>query len=242
MQPVPEFDAALVAARPLTPYVRELTFERVDGEIVTFDAGQWVNIVIPSDQTDLKRSYSIASAPNDSSRFALAVTHVNGGPGSTFLHQLQEGEKVRVQGPQGLFTRRHLKFPGPTLFVATGTGLTPLRSMLLDELHKRETRPLWVLLGARTEADLLYRDELESLAGQHRNVQFIPTLSQANSAWHGHRGYVQVHVSKLWTELSQDARPHAFICGLQRMVSAVRDLLRKEMNVPREQVHSERYD
>jgi hypothetical protein len=58
------------------------------------------------------------------------------------------------------------------------------------------------------------------------------------------RGYVQAHVRELWDKLaaSSGATPHAYVCGLQRMVGSVRDLLRKEMGLAREQVHSERYD
>jgi hypothetical protein len=54
---------------------------------------------------------------------------------------------------------------------------------------------------------------------------------------------VQTHVERLWSELAAlGAPPHAYVCGLQRMVGSVRDLLRKDMAIPREQVHSERYD
>ena len=62
--------------------------------------------------------------------------------------------------------------------------------------------------------------------------------------WPGLRGYVQTHVEHTWRELEGAgvAPPHAYICGLERMVGAVRDLLRKQMSVPRQQVHSERYD
>ena len=66
----------------------------------------------------------------------------------------------------------------------------------------------------------------------------------AERVWPGRRGYVQTHVRELFGELAakNEGAPHAYICGLERMVSSVRDLLRKEMGLPREQVHSERYD
>jgi ferredoxin-NADP reductase len=55
---------------------------------------------------------------------------------------------------------------------------------------------------------------------------------------------VQSHVPELWDEMRRLERgePHLYVCGLERMVSAVRHLVRKEMGVPRERVHSERYD
>jgi CDP-4-dehydro-6-deoxyglucose reductase len=128
--------------------------------------------------------------------------------------------------------------------IATGTGLTPMRSMVGAAVAAGSRAPMWVLLGVRHEEDMLYRDELESLAQRYPYIRFEPTLSQPRGAWTGRRGYVQTHVRDLWGELAAvgDVKPHAYICGLQRMVGSVRDLLRKDMGLAREQVHSERYD
>ena len=243
MPPPPTFDARLVSARMLSPQVRELAFERADRAPFEFEAGQWVSLVLPLPAGEARRSYSIASFPDRSPRFEIAVTHVQGGPGSTYLHTLEMGATVRAIGPQGFFTRDKTKGL-PALFVATGTGVTPLRSMLHDALRAGEKSPLWVVFGVRREADMLYADELRSLAKAHPHVRVEYTLSQPRTDWTGRRGYVQTHVRELWAELGArgEGSPHVFICGLQRMVGSVRDLLRKDMAVPREQVHSERYD
>jgi NAD(P)H-flavin reductase len=81
-------------------------------------------------------------------------------------------------------------------------------------------------------------------AAQDPRFRFEPTLSQAAAGWGGRRGYVQTHVRELWDELTgRGLGPvHAYICGLERMVGSVRELLRQEMGIPRQQVHSERYD
>jgi NAD(P)H-flavin reductase len=104
--------------------------------------------------------------------------------------------------------------------------------------------PLWVLLGVRHEEDALYADELGALARANPFIRFDVTLSQPRESWAGRRGYVQAHVQELWQGLAatSSAAPHAYVCGLERMVSSVRDLLRKDMAIPRQQVHSERYD
>jgi ferredoxin-NADP reductase len=237
----PTFDGRLASARKLTPAVRELVFERSDGAPFEFDAGQWVSLVLPSKDGEMRRSYSIASAPDGTPRFEIAVTHVEGGPGSTYLHTLAPGESVRMIGPQGFFTHAP---GGPSLFIGTGTGVTPLRSMLKNEVARGGAKPLWVLLGVRRQADLLYKDELEVLAKAHPHVRVEFTLSRPDEGWSGRTGYVQTHVRELWTELEKTGHgtPHAYVCGLQRMVGAVRDLLRKDMGLPRQHVHSERYD
>jgi ferredoxin-NADP reductase len=241
MPPPPTFDARLVAARMLSPNVRELSFERADGAPLAFEAGQWMSLVLPLSGGEVRRSYSIASPPAGTPRFEIAVTHVQGGPGSSYLHQLPLGEVVRTIGPQGFFTRGKGKGL-PALFVATGTGVTPLRSMLRDALAAGATEPLWLVFGVRHASDMLYADELAKLARAHPNVRIEFTLSRPPQGWTGRHGYVQTHVRALWEDLASAGPPHAYVCGLQRMVGSVRDLLRKDMVVPREQVHSERYD
>jgi NAD(P)H-flavin reductase len=116
--------------------------------------------------------------------------------------------------------------------------------MLRAAAAAQSSTPIWVVLGVRHEADILYEEELVALARKHAHVRFEPTLSQPAAAWAGRRGYVQTHVRELMTELeiAAGSPPHAYVCGLQRMVGSVRDMLRKEMALPRERVHTERYD
>jgi len=238
------FDARLASARMISPSVRELVFEREGGEPVDFEPGQWVNLLLTEEGEPLKRAYSIASPPLGSPRFELAVTLVEGGPGSMILHDLPLGATLRATGPQGFFSRAAAD-PSPALFVATGTGVTPFRSMLLAALAAKASAPLWILFGARHEEDILYAEEMSRLTREHPNVRFEVTLSQPRASWTGRRGYVQTHVRELWSALcavSPDAAPHMYICGLERMVKAVRELARKEIGVDRKQVHVERYD
>lgn len=237
----PTFRATLASAKMLSPQVRELVFERTDGAPCDFDAGQWLNIMIPSSDGEIKRSYSIASPPSASSRFEITLTLVEGGPGSTFLHTINEGTELTFQGPQGFFTRTRTPNT-PSLFIGTGTGITPLRSMIIDALQKGEKSPFVLIYGVRNEEDLLYRDEFEGLSKKYPHVQVIHTLSRPHGTWNGKSGYVQTHVREAWSELAKTAPPHAYICGLEKMVSAVRHLLRTEMGVERTQVHTERYD
>ena len=243
----PTFDARLVHAQMLTPSVRELTFERADGTPMAFAAGQFCNAILPLphelDGAHIKRSYSIASPPGGTPRFEVAVTRVQGGRASEWLHELSVGAVLPFTGPHGFFTRP-VASAAPSLMIATGTGVTPLRSMLLDAVAAGSQAPMWLVLGVRHEQDILYERELRDLAERHPFVRFEPTLSQPPGTWNGRRGWVQTHVRELWEALvaSTEQPPHAYVCGLERMVSSVRDLLRTEMSLPRAQVHSERYD
>jgi CDP-4-dehydro-6-deoxyglucose reductase len=240
----PTFDARLVRARPLTPNVRELVFARVDRQPMVFVPGQWVSFSLEDSGGEIKRSYSIASAPDGSPSFEIAVTHVQGGPASTRLHALESGVVLRFVGPQGFFTRSPAVVTSPSLMIATGTGVTPMRSMLRAAIAEGSRAALWLVLGVRREEDLLYEEEFRSTARDHPFFRFEPTLSQPRADWAGRRGYVQTHTRALWEELSArgEGTPHAYVCGLERMVGSVRELLRKDMGLPRQHVHSERYD
>lgn len=245
--PAPTFSARLVSVRDLTPSVRELAFEKEDGPLV-HEPGQWLNLDIPREgEAPLTRSYSIASAPTDSTRFELAVTRVTTGPGSQILHTLVPGLSLSANGPNGFFTRA-VTDGVPSLFVGTGTGVTPLRSMIVAAARAGAKEPLVLLVGVRTENDMLYAGELTELAAAYPNVEVLYTLSQPGSAWTGLRGYVQDHVPRLLQELGERAtnagspEPHLYVCGLEKMVKAVRELARKQLGLSRERVHSERYD
>jgi ferredoxin-NADP reductase len=250
---VETFEIEIRSIRQLAPNVKEFVFSRTDNRPLQYAPGQWLNLVLPMAGGEIRRAYSIASPPRGTASFELAVTEVVGGPGSGYLCGLETGARLRAIGPQGFFTREPLD-PSPALLVATGTGVTPLRAMMLAALAAGDRRApqasgptsptMWLLVGVRHERDMLYRDELEALARIHPHFRVMFTLSQAGPAWTGRRGYVQLHLRALWEELSavSSSEPHVYICGLEKMVGAVRHLFRKELGVPRQRVHSERYD
>jgi CDP-4-dehydro-6-deoxyglucose reductase, E3 len=239
LMPPETFRATLTHTRALSSSVKEFHFKREDGKPMAFDAGQWVNLALPLASGALKRAYSIASAPNAHGTFELAITRVEGGPGSTFLHDLALGSSIEVTGPQGLFLRQH---ESASLFVGTGTGITPLRSMFLHALDKGENNPMTVVFGVREEGDQIYREEFKALAQAHPNFSVHYTLSRGSETWPGLRGYVQTHTRELYEKLAAQGECHVYVCGLQKMIHDVRHLLRNEMQLPRQLVHSERYD
>jgi ferredoxin-NADP reductase len=240
---VETFEIEIRSAKPLAPSVKEFVFSRTDNRPLLFAPGQWLNLVLPTTGGEIRRAYSIASPPDQSPSFELAVTEVSGGPGSGYLCGLGLGARLSAIGPHGFFTRE-ARDEAPALMVATGTGVTPMRSMVLAALAAASRAPMWLLVGVRHEEDMLYRAEFEALARANPNVRAVFTLSQGAAAWTGRRGYVQEHIAGILDELTllRAGDPHVYICGLEKMVSAVRQLVRRDLFVPRERVHSERYD
>jgi ferredoxin-NADP reductase len=229
--------ARLVEARMLSPSVRSLRLA-LNGGPLSFTAGQWVDLYVETAEGAQKRAYSIASAPDDAI-LELAVTHVARGAASPVLHALRTGSELAIDGPYGFFTRDEALAETPCLFVATGTGLSPLRSMLFAWQKRAARPPITLLFGVRTRADILWGEELAAWAREIPEFSLQVTLSRPEPGWTGRAGYVQNHVAELARALGE---PHVFICGLNRMVSEVRALCKNELGYDRRRIHSERYD
>ena len=232
-------EARLTAARMLSSSVRELTFDA--GRDFRFVPGQWISLRLPQPNgEELNRAYSIASPPREDGRFDIAVTRVEGGPGSQQLHTIEPGASFRLTHAQGFFT---LATPHrPVLMVATGTGVSPLRSMLLAARNDPDCADerFVLLFGCRTEHDLLYHAEFEALAREWSSFRFVPTLSRADASWHGRAGYVQLHVPEMVKSLAGDC--DVYVCGLNKMIREVRHVLKDQLGFTRERIHTERYD
>jgi len=229
--------ARVVGVRALSPTVRSLLLD-LEGGALALRAGQWINLYVPTDGGREKRAYSVASGPDDRP-IELAVTHVAEGCVSPRLHAIELNDELGWDGPHGFFTRDADAAEAPALFVGTGTGLSPLRSMLTELCAQPEHPPLTLLFGVRTQADILWREELEHWAERDPRFKLEITLSQPDPGWRGRIGYVQTHVAELARELGE---PHVFICGLSRMVGEVRAQCKSELGYDRKRIHSERYD
>ncbi len=125
-----------------------------------------------------------------------------------------------------------------SILVATGTGIAPFRSMLLDRLPQEPDRRFTLIFGVRHEEGLLYRDDWESLAREFPNFEFRPTLTRPEPGWTGLTGRVQSHVVEA---LGERRDIDVYICGLKEMVNDVRAML-KEKGVDRKRIVYERYD
>jgi ferredoxin-NADP reductase len=248
------FSAQLLHSVPLSEFTKHIEFEVKGVPRFGFVAGQWLSVQANTPQgEEITRAYSIASAPSENGRFAFCLNRVQDGFMSNYLCNLDEGDEISLQGPFGDFILRPpLR---DTLMIATGTGIAPFRSMLhglfesgregeggagrggppVAPLHQTQ---FWLLFGSRYEQDIYYREEFERLAAEHSNFHFMPTLSRGGPEWKGLRAYVQEHVREI---VGSRTDMQAYICGLDKMVSANRTLL-KGLGWDRKSIRYERYD
>lgn len=204
-----------------------------------FQAGQYISIKI-SDKPDSPcfRAYSIASAPIENGHeLALCIKVVEGGRASNWLNTLKEGDPISFLGPIGKFLFKNEL--SNALFIATGTGLAPFRSMIEYQLNNGNTKPFQLMFGVRHIKDVFYKDVFEKLAATHSNFQFDLTLSRPeNTDWNGHQG----RVTTLLENADLDPKnTEVYICGLKDMIESVTEIL-KQKGFPESSINFEKYD
>ena len=238
--PFQSFTSRLVRSVSLSDQTSHLEFEAPDKSRFGFVAGQWLSLKTNKpDGEEITRAYSIASPPGEDNRFALCLNRVQDGFMSNFLCDMKLGDEISCQGAFGDFILRPpLR---DTVFIATGTGIAPFRSMLhwlLADPARHQDKQLWLLFGNRTEKDIYYHEEFLGLSARHTNFQYLPTLSRGALEWQGLRGYAQDHVPGIVHGRSD---MHAYICGLDKMIKANRELL-KGLGWDRKSILYEKYD
>lgn len=234
------YRAALRRTLSLTETTKHLEWETVEGGLFDFLAGQFVSMTLVHDGNEHTRAYSLASAPRADAGFDLCLNRVAGGLISNYLCDLDPGAVIDFTGPHGFFVLRQ-PIERDLVFLATGTGIAPIRGML-EALFAPGAAPgheAWLLFGVRYPETVLYREEFERLAAREPRFHFVPTLSRAGPEWTGARGHVQ---EQLRERFAGRRDIDAYVCGLKAMVDDVRKILKEEFGLERRQIHYEKFD
>lgn len=210
-------------------------------ENMMFVAGQHIEFILPD---DVRRTYSIATKPSVDGVTAIEV-HIRRVPGGHFsdnmLARMKERDLMKFEGPLGSF---HLRKDNnkPILMIATGTGFSPIKSMIEQALEQRleRDRPITFYWGARTRRDL-YRAELpEVWTATHPNFHFVPVLSESTDdcAWTGRVGLV--HEAAL-ADIPDMSGQDVYVCGSPSMVEAARRDFIARASLPEDAFHAEAF-
>ena len=235
----------LLWSRNLTPTVKHLAFQREDGQSPLFQAGQFITLHIPTPAGKVAhRSYSLANPPNADGILEMAAAFIEGGLASTLLFNLKEGETLSVTGPYGLFILKDEQ-PKRYVLVATGTGVTPYRSMLpqlLERLEKRPELSVELILGVRKKDDLLFGDEFLRLVQNQDRFKFHACYSRESEeqiqATHESLGRVQDKFENLNLDPANDI---VYLCGNPGMIDDAFKLLCEQYGFDKKAVRREKY-
>ncbi len=189
-------------------------------------AGQHVDLRLTADDGyQAQRSYSIASAPEEDG-VALTVDRLEDGEVSPYLvDEVRVGDEIELRGPIGGYFVWRAQDGGPLLLVGGGSGLVPLMAMLRHRAAVGSTVPVTVVVSARSEVDLLYREELDALATRDPALRRVVTFTRtAPEGWTGPTRRVDAAL------LAQAGPPAgdgtlAYVCGPTRFVETVAEAL-----------------
>lgn len=218
--------------------IHELAFEQPSG--FTFKAGQFVLFDVPlvENTADVQtRALSIGSLPEDSALLFVAKLKPGGRVSRWISEVLQPGTTITMKGPFGFFlldqttTRNYL-------FIATGAGIAPFRSQIIHALRGGDQRRMDLVFGVRSQQDLFWTEELQSLSQQYNNFFLHIALSAPSERWTGHRGRVQTLVPVIAPDI---ALRSVYVCGNPDMTTELKKLCLEEWRVPKEDLHVEGY-
>jgi ferredoxin-NADP reductase len=187
-------------------------------------AGQHVDVRLTAeDGYSTQRSYSIASPPGND-LVELTIVRLDDGEVSPYLTTvLDVADQLELRGPIGGYFVWEPDDTRPVLLVGGGSGVVPLMAMLRHHRALDHQGEMQLVYSARKPEDLLYRDELNELAGGHRAVTTTLTRAVAPQ-WTGRRGRVD---AALLTEVGWPpaVEPRCFVCGPTPFVEAAADAL-----------------
>jgi ferredoxin-NADP reductase len=205
-------------------------------------AGQHYDVRLTApDGYQAERSYSIASGPEQAGQIELTVERLDEGEISTYMHDvLIPGDQLELRGPIGGYFVWDVSMGGPLLLVAGGSGIVPLMAMLRHRSAAGSHVPARLLYSSRSYADIIYRQELESLSQAGTRLEVFHTITRKQPpGWHGYTRRIDMDM------LAEVARPFgkqlkAYICGPTAMVEDVANGL-VALGIPPGQVRTERF-
>ncbi len=210
-------EVVLETSEPLTPTVKLFRFRAE--EDLGYEPGQIAALVLKVGDKRLTKPYSIASRPGDRSAFELCIKLVPDGRATPFLHTCEAGFTAKLIGPTGGL-RTDKADTDRLVFVATGTGIAPFRSIITHLRASGDNRRVELIAGSRFDTEVLFVDEWHQLETDWDQFSYTPVVSRPSEAWSGATGHVQEHLG----ESLDDAT--FFLCGLPAMVDDTKELLR----------------
>jgi ferredoxin-NADP reductase len=219
--------ATVIDVVPETPRTRTLVLDVPDWP--GHRAGQHVDVRLTAeDGYQAERSYSIASAPEES-RLSLTVEELKDGEVSPYLsEELRTGDKLELRGPIGGYFIWDVSLGGPLLLVAGGSGIVPLMAMLRHRNvatgtadSDRHRVPARLLYSSRNWDEVIYREELARLAETDTALDVRHTLTrQQPQGWRGFRRRIDKAMLQevAW---SPTEKPQVFVCGPTSLVESV---------------------
>ena len=211
-------------------------------EIFQYKQGQYITLRTTIHGEDVRRSYSICSSPLDN-ELRVAVKKVDGGIFSTYANeQLQKGDTLEVMQPLGkFFTALEPKQSKKYVGIASGSGITPLLSIIKTSLRTEPKSEFTLVYGNRNRHAIIFKEELEGLKNLYMNrFRVIYILSREKTDAAINFGRIDADKCSALCEKTIDTKntDAFFLCGPENMIFSVKDQL-EQSGVDKQKIHFE---
>lgn len=212
------------------------TIDLTSPTILDFKAGQFIMLEVPGSAA--KKAYSIPSSPLNKSQINLLVDISPQGEGTKYLQSLTPGDEISFMAPAGLFVLSDNPMEEKIALIATGSGISAVRSMLLWLLQaEHSTKPISLHWGMRHVEDIFWEEDFRMLENEFPNFHFDLVLSQPPERWPLCTGHVNDCVIKHYQNFLKTG---FYICGSHTMIEGMMQTL-TEQGVAAELIHHERF-
>lgn len=226
MLSIKQLSANIESIKAYSDRLRVFSLRLPPNEDFSFVPGQFVMLSLPglvdSNGRRIAKAYSIASSPSEQGIIELCIVNYPTGALSTPLFKLKAGDEVIVTGPYGMF---QLKKPveNGTVFIAGGTGLAPLISMLRSLYAEGCKEKLWLFYSVSEPKLFMFKEELLGYQKTGSLQLVISTSNHNNPDWKWEKGRVTETFPKHLQQLLPDGIPNEsrqfYICGPPLMVT-----------------------
>jgi Na+-transporting NADH:ubiquinone oxidoreductase subunit F len=223
------FYGEITQKKLLTADIIGLKINLTNPTTINFKAGQFIQLKSApyNNNPSVLREFSISSCPSNNSYIELMIKRVPNGICTTWIFDyLKVGDKISFLGPYGQFGNNIYESNNPAVFIAGGSGMAPVWSILQELSEKKSQRKIYFFYGAQTQKALFLVNELYQLEKTLPNFKFIPALSNEspNSSWKGECGKITDVVEKI---LNNCNNYDAYLCGSPGMINACISVLKK---------------
>jgi len=206
-------------------------------ERLQFLAGQYIDFLLRGGE---RRSFSMANAPHADELIELHVRRVAGGSFTEHVFtKMKARDILRLEGPLGSFFLRE-DSAKPVVFVASGTGFAPIKSIIESAFHRGIARPMALYWGGRRPKDLYLGALAEKWAREHASFRYVAVISEARpeDSWSGRTGFVHRAVMEDFPDLSQH---QVYACGVPVMVDAAQKDFTTLRGLPEDEFYADSF-
>lgn len=244
-----------ISSERITLTISELIRETDDATTLIFETtpeipylpGQFLTVIFNIEGQEVRRSYSLCSAPETDKCPSITIKKIKNGLVSNYVHDhLSPGDTIEVLKPLGKFVLNTNDAPKNIIAIAAGSGITPVMSIIKSALHNSNVEKVWLIFGNRDEKNIIFKNKLEELCIKHNGkFKTIHALSQPTPNWNGIKG--RLNATSLYEILKQEdiplANTQSFLCGPAGFMDEAKKALLnfgiEEKNIIRESFISE---